>query len=107
MRSKAYRAVAVKHVELDRLLSGHDGQAAHLGLDVGKDHLLAVLRWPDRRFERPWRAANPAEVPQLLALCRTLARDHPLVIALEPTGTYGDPVRQALHDAALVVHRVS
>ena len=30
-----------------------------------------------------------------------------MVVALEPTGTYGDAVRQALTDAGLTVHRVS
>lgn len=106
-RSKAYRAVAVKHVDLGRLLAGQDGRAAHVGLDVSKDCVLAVLRWPDGRFERPWRAANPAQARDLAGLLARLAAGRRLVVALEPTGTYGDPLRQALADAGLAVHRVS
>jgi transposase len=51
--------------------------------------------------------ANPGQVRDLTALCRRLAQGRQLVIALEPTGTYGDPLRQALHDADLAVQRVS
>src|SRR4051812_24774766 len=35
-RSKAYRAVAVKHVSLDTLLAGRTGCPARVGLDISK-----------------------------------------------------------------------
>jgi transposase len=78
-----------------------------VGLDIGKYRLLAVARWPDAEFERPWLVANPGQVPDLLALLRRLGQDHALAVALEPSGTYGDPVRQALTGAGLTVQRVS
>jgi len=106
-RSKAYRAVAVKHVSLDALLAGHGGCPARVGLDISKDEVRAVLRWPDGRFERPWRCDNPGQVGDLTQLLRRLGQGRALVVALEPTGTYGDALRQALHDAAVEVHRVS
>src|SRR4051794_20840486 len=106
-RSKAYRSLAVKHVHLDPLLIGRVGCPAHVGLDISKDEVRAVLRWSDGQFERPWRSDNPGEVRELTALLSRLAQGRALVVALEPTGTYGDALRQALHDAGMVVHRVS
>ncbi len=60
-----------------------------------------------KEFERPWRTKSPDEGPFLVHRLRDLAKDRPLVIAMESTGTYGDALRQALTDAGLVVHRVS
>jgi transposase len=107
MKSKAYRATAVKLVDADLLSRGHPGQPLTVGLDIGKFRLLAVARWPDGHFERPWLVANPEQLPDLLALLRRLAQGHRLTLALEPSGTYGDPLRQALADAGLAVQRVS
>jgi transposase len=107
MKSKAYRATAVNRVDARQLGRGHAGQALTVGLDIGKYRVLAVARWPDGEFERPWLVANPEQLPDLLALLRQLAQDHTVTVALEPSGTYGDPLRQALTDAGLTVLRVS
>ena len=39
----------------------HAGQTCVLGVDVAKLELMAVLRWPDGSFQRPWRIENPGE----------------------------------------------
>jgi transposase len=106
-KSKAYRASAVNVVDLERLCSGHAGQALTVGLDIGKYRILAVVRWGDGHFERPWLVTNPEQVPVLVTLLRRLTDGHALTVALEPSGTYGDPVRQAMTDAGLRVQRVS
>ena len=54
MKNKAYRAIAVNQIQLDRLLQRHEA-LVHVGLDVGKDYILGVLRWANHYFERPWR----------------------------------------------------
>jgi transposase len=107
MQSKAYRATAVNRVDAAAVSQGHAGQPLTVGLDIGKYQVLAVGRWPDAQFERPWRVANPDQLPDLLALLRQLGQEHALTVALEPSGTYGDPLRQALTDAGLGVQRVS
>jgi transposase len=107
MKSKAYRATAVNRVDASQVSQGHPGQPLTIGLDIGTYRVLAVARWPDAQFERPWLVANPEQVPDLLALLRRLAQAHALTVALEPSGTYGDPVRQALTDASVTVQRVS
>jgi transposase len=106
-KSKAYSAVSVNHVVLQRLTQGRQGQDLVLGCDIGKFHILVVPRWPDADFGRPWRLRNPFQIPQLVQLLAALAEGRRLRVALEPSGTYGDALRQALHDAGLTVLRVS
>src|SRR2546430_9408944 len=50
------------------LFRSRDGVAATVGIDVGKYELLAVCRWADGRFTRPWRVRNPDEIAALVAL---------------------------------------
>jgi transposase len=107
MKSKAYRATAVNRVDAAAVSRGHPGEPVTVGLDIGKYRVLAVARWADAQFERPWLVANPEHLPDWLALLQRLGRDHAVTVALEPSGTYGDPIRQALTDAGLAVQRVS
>jgi transposase len=107
MKSKAYRGTAVNRIDAHKVSQGHAGQALTIGLDIGKYRVLAVGRWPDGQFERPWVVANPEQLPDLLALLEQLRQGHALTVSLEPSGTYGDPVRQALTDAGVTVQRVS
>src|SRR5438094_10620954 len=107
MRSRAYGSVAVNHVDAQKLTSGREGLEFVVGMDIGKYQLMAVGRWPDGRFERPWRVANPREIPELVKLLSELGKGRRLVVALEPSGTYGDALRQALDDAGLSVQRIS
>ena len=86
---------------------GKEGCSAVLGLDVSKAELLVVLRWSDGRFERPWKLHNPRQLHELVRLIRELCQGRELIVAMEPTGVYGDSLRQALADAGQVVHRVS
>lgn len=107
MRSRAYRATAVKRVDWEALSSGRDGQAVQVGLDIGKEEVLAVLRWSDGRFERPWLVKNPDETGDLVSLLKRVGAGRVLRVAMEPTGTYGDVLRQAIADAGWRLDRVS
>jgi len=92
---------------LDRVLAGREDQRVDVGLDVSKDNVLVTLRWSESGFERPWKVDNPLEIGNCVDLLWKLVRRREMVVSLEPTGTYGDPLRQALSDAWLTVHRVS
>src|ERR1700682_2140847 len=106
MRKKAYGATRVNDVDLERLIRGRGSLAVTVGTDVGKYELLGVCRWSDGTFERPWRVRNPLVIPQLVALLKRLRVGRTLVVALEPSGTYGDALRQALADGGIPVQRV-
>jgi transposase len=106
-KSKAYSALPVNRVVAEQLLQGRAGQDVVVGIDVGKFHLLAAPRWGGRDFGRPWRIDNPWQVPDLVALLLRLAQGRSLRVALEPSGTYGDVLRQALSDNGVQAWRVS
>jgi transposase len=107
MKREAYRAVDVNQVWVESLVTDRPGEAATVGLDIAKSEAMAVVRWSDGSFERPWRAENPEEIPEVTRRLQQLAQGRSLTIAMESTGTYGDALRQALTDAKLDVHRVS
>ncbi len=106
-KSRAYQSASVNKVDWNRTNRFEEQQVIHVGLDIGKFELMSVLRWPDGSFERPWRVKNPDEILSLVDLLCRVHESHQLTVAMEPTGTYGDAVRQALDDAELCVHRVS
>ena len=107
MKSRAYRAVDVNCIELASWLPERTEAVVHAGLDVGKEFIFCTLRWGADDFERPWRVRNPFEVARLAELLGEVGRGRRLLVALEPTGTYGDALRQALQRVGLEVHRVS
>lgn len=113
MQSKAYSARDVNQVNaatVAALSEAHAGEQVWVGVDVGKYQLKAVVHWGEKQFERPWSVQNPLQIPLLIDHLRQLAQGRKLVLALEPSGTYGDALRQAAADAGLVgleVHRVA
>jgi hypothetical protein len=106
-KSKPYSAVPVNRVVVEALTLGREGQAVVVGCDIGKYEILAVPRWGNDDFARPWRVANPEPIGTLVALLLRLGQGRQLRLALGPSGTYGDPLRQSCHDAGLSVWRVS
>jgi len=107
MKSKPYASKRVNDVVVEEVIKGRDGQAVVVGVDVGKLELSVVARWGEKEFERPWRVTNPVEIPVLVGVLRDLGRGRSLRVALEPSGTYGDALRQALDDAGMETWRVS
>ena len=106
MSSKAYRTTGVNEVNWEQIARGTEGLGVTLGIDVGKFDLRVVCRWADGRFERPWRVKNPWEIPTFLGLVRQVQAGRKLVVALEPSGTYGEALRQALGDNGIDIQRV-
>ena len=106
-RSRTYRAKGVKRVDWEEVARGRGHEGVHVGLDVGKRAFLGVVRWEEGEFERPWLVENPGEIREFVKLLRRMGRGRELTVAMEPTGTYGDPLRQTLADAGVPLERVS
>src|SRR3954470_24823324 len=106
-KCKPYSAVPVNRVALGPLTRGRAGCEVVVGFDVGKFELLAVPRGGDKDFGRPWRIHNPEQLRDLVPLLVPLGQGRALRLALEPSGTYGDGLRQAGDDAGLSVGRLS
>lgn len=108
---RKYRRTPVKKVALEALkeiaiLKG--GAGTCVGLDISKDEIVPIVRWPEGAYEAPWKVKNPSEIPELIALLQMLKETcGSLTIGLESTGTYGEAVRFAMTAASLEVHRIS
>jgi transposase len=106
MKSRPYKATSVKAVRIAELVRDREGMSCDVGLDTSKSDVLVVVRWSHDAVERPWRV-ELAELSLMTRKLQELGEGREMSIAIEPTGTYGDPVRQALHKAGLRVYRVS
>jgi transposase len=109
MKKRVYSATDIMHVDWHKITESHAGQECVVGVDVGKLDMRAVLRWADGSFERPWAVRNPEQVPALVAAVARVADGgrRRVRVAMESTGTYGDPLRQALADAGVETHLIS
>lgn len=106
-RKKAYRTTDVKRVDVAAVLAAHPRGDCEAGMDVSKEDVRVVLQFGPREFERPWRVKQPGDVRTLVERLQEIRAERGLRVAMEPSGTYGDALRQALADAGLEVRRVS
>lgn len=106
MKSRPYKSTDVKSVSVAQVVRNRQGVRCDVGLDTSKREIRVVVRWADGAFERPWQVPL-SDLKVLMEKLKELGSGREMFIAMEPTGSYGDPVRQALHDAGLKVYRVS
>jgi transposase len=105
-KKRTYRAKEINSVSVTKVVEGRKGQRAVVGIDVGKEDLSMMLRWDDGTYVGPWHAKNITEIRTVVEFLASVAHRRKLIVAMEPTGTYGDPLRYALTQAGLDVHRV-
>jgi transposase len=106
-KSKAYRSTEVKNVDLEFVIAKAGSGPVWVGVDVGKESAFVVVRFSDGSFDRPWKVRNPSEIEFLVSLLVRLSEHQRLTVAMESTGTYGDPLRAELALVELPVVRVS
>ena len=105
-KKRAYRSKEINMISMAKILEGREGCRATVGIDVGKEDVFLTLRWEDGAFTGPWRAKNSRELRAIVEFLACVGHDRKLIVAMEPTGTYGDALRYALTQAGLNVHRV-
>jgi transposase len=106
-KSKAYRSIEVKNVDLEGVIAMAAFGPLWVGVDVGKEYVFVVIRFSDGSFGRPWKVRNPSQIEFLVGLLVRLSQHQQLMVVMESTGTYGDPLRAELTLAGLPVERVS
>jgi transposase len=107
-KSRPYRTTDVKDICVTKLLALKRSGRCYVGLDCSKHEVVVVVRWEDGSFERPWQVAMTSQdLGLLVEKLEKLSAACEVVIALEPTGSYCDPIRYALHRACLCVYRVN
>lgn len=105
MKKRMYRATDVKKVAMAALKEQVHGQRVVLGVDVAKTTMYGTLLNEAREVLGRWKWRQPGETRELVGLLQSL----PAVVevVLEPTGSYGDPLRWHLERAGIAVYRAS
>lgn len=104
-RKRTYKAAHVEHVRIEALLAAL-AAGCIVALDVAKQKFLVALATLTGEVVQLFRFDHPTETRQFLSIVSELkAHVAPgkLKAAMEPTGTYGDAVRQQLVDAGVPV----
>lgn len=107
MAKRKYRLANFKAVDWAQLSAATDGGVTRLAVDVAKKDFVAQLE--DAHGERlallKWK--HPQDTRALLDVLLAHVDASRLEVILEPTGTYGDPLRWQFEQAGAKVFKVS
>lgn len=111
MQNITYKSVPVKQISLRFLKNVPKSSTVYVGIDVGKNKLFVSVRWTPPRskrpvYENPWTVENPNEIKTLITKLLKIKAKVKIQVGLESTGTYGDPLRQALSDATIDTYQL-
>ena len=106
MKKRTYRAVEVKKVNQQRLAETLAGKDLVVGVDVGKEVCFGSLVGAEQEVQVTVKWKSPWEHRQFVEFlgglgCRSIA------VVMEPSGSYGDPLRRLLWEAGIRLYRVS
>jgi transposase len=108
MAKRKYRSVPVNSVDRERLLERLDGLPVVVGVDVAKVKQFGALMLPDRSVVQTVRWEQPHEQDDFVRFVMWLMKVSPSVtVGMEPSGVYGDTMRNALLEQGVDVVRVS
>lgn len=109
MSIRSYKAVSVNSVTLENSRKFTKKTKFCVGIDVGKYTHYVTVRIATAKgevfYENPWTVQRD-EIYVLVEKLKVLNKISPLRIGMESTGSYGDPLRQALHFAKLPLLQV-
>lgn len=106
MGKRKYRAKDVKRITVERLQDQVRDLDVVLGGDMAKETHYGALLTQDREVILIFRWDSVRESARVVELLRSLPVAS-LAVAIEPSGTYGDPFRALAQSAGLSVYRVS
>jgi transposase len=108
MAKRSYRAIGVKAVDVERLVERARGDKLVFGIDAAKEDFKAVLMNSEEEVLITIKWQHPVETPAMVGLLDKLrGAGVAIEAAMEPTGTYGDPVRDQLQRQRFDVFKVS
>jgi len=105
-KKNRYRSVSVNDKRVAMLLEGLQGGDVIVGIDIAKTRQFAAFE-QEGKVHGIVRWEHPRESRQFLKLLSQLKTGGDVVVALEPSSTYGDALRHAFMKAGLDVRRVS
>ena len=104
MKKKAYRATEVKKIKIEQMVFDHGAKRLVFGTDVAKTDFYSCVMDESRKVLATIKWKHPFETEEFVALVKQFPKAE---VALEPSGTYGDPLRYHLEKSEISVHRVS
>jgi transposase len=107
MKKRAYRSTEITKVNIAQLAEKVKGKKVVFGVDIAKqDNYGALLIWEEKEpvITIKWR--HPERSREMVQVLKSLGATK-VEVALEPSGTYGDPVRNLFWDEGIEVYRVS
>ncbi len=104
MKKKAYRATEVKKIKIDEFAEEHVEKRLVFGTDVAKTDFYSSVMDESRRVLITIKWKHPYETEAFVSLVKRFPKAE---VAIEPSGTYGDPLRYLLGQAGIKVYRVS
>ena len=106
MKKRSYRAVAVNNVSVEKLQAQVTGRRVVVGIDAAKTKFVAALMGEGHEPFLTIKWDHPGQTRELVGLLSSLPAAR-VEAAMEPTGTYGEPVVEQLRRSAIAVYRVS
>ena len=106
MGKRKYRAIDVKQIDANQLHEQVRGRKVVLGGDMAKEKHYGALLAEDKEVILLFKRDQLSESVHVVDLLRSLPASS-LAVAIEPSGTYGDPFRALAQSAGLRVYRVS
>ena len=108
LSKRRYQAHKIQDLNVERLRQQCNGGRAIIGVDVAKNMQFAAVFDADRGFKSIFKWQHPDQTQKFVDLCRELRTEEVGVeVAMEPSGTYGDPIRFRLLAAGIPVFRVA
>ena len=108
-RSKhPYRAVQLSRLDRSTVVDLVAGQRVVIGVDVAKEAMVASVLDEGESIVKTIRWSHPKETTAFVAFVLDLRKvSAGVVVAMEPSGVYGDALRWQLLEAGVDVYRVS
>ncbi len=103
---RSYRSVDVKKLDLTKLAESIEGKSLVLSIDVAKGKNYGSFMTEDRKVQVTARWDLLKETRDIVKLVKALPASR-IEVAMEPTGTYGDPMRHLFQKEGISVFQVS
>lgn len=107
MKKRIYRSTALLKVNIAQLAEKVKNKRVVFGVDIAKhDNYGAVMLWGENQPVMTIKWRHPEQSRQMVQVLKNLGAEA-VEVAMEPSGTYGDPVRKLFWEAGIPVYRVS
>ncbi len=107
MTKRRYRTTKVNQVNWPQIAGQAGEQKVVFAVDVAKEKFVGALMTPDRTVLKTIQWQHPEQTPELMHGLLWHLGAQRLEVAMEPSGTYGDPLRWLFVTHGVAVFRLS